>query len=247
MRTYSSSLLIILALASAIVMTACGETAPAPTDPPPPAPTDPPPEASPTIAPPTETPIPKPTATPELEILYEDDFSDPNSGWESYRAFDGVLDYEDGAYRLHADAAYQTFWVFYTGNYADLVLEAEARYLDGPQSNSYGVLCRYSSNPLAFYAFLINVQGQAQIALWSDGSLAILQSASFEPRDFNVEPDFLRAACIRDQLSLAVNGELLIELEDASLAQGDFGMLISNGAEGATTAQIEHLTLRLPE
>jgi hypothetical protein len=59
------------------------------------APTSPPTEPS------TDVPTIEPTATEEpAVILYEDDFSDPGSGWEHYREFDGILDYEDGGYRI---------------------------------------------------------------------------------------------------------------------------------------------------
>jgi hypothetical protein len=45
---------------------------------------------------PSPTQNPKPTSTLSLEVLYQDDFSNPASGWESYRSTDGMLDYDDG-------------------------------------------------------------------------------------------------------------------------------------------------------
>ncbi len=33
-------------------------------------------------------------------ILFEDDFSNPNSGWDRYRDDEGITDYDNGTYKI---------------------------------------------------------------------------------------------------------------------------------------------------
>ncbi|MEJ2305846.1 MAG: hypothetical protein P8Y14_30355, partial [Anaerolineales bacterium] len=42
------------------------------------------------------------------EVLFQDDFSDPASGWERVsEGSEGVLDYEEGAYRILVNESYR--------------------------------------------------------------------------------------------------------------------------------------------
>ncbi len=49
---------------------------------------------------PASAPTEEPASQPAGDVLFFDDFSDPNSGWDRYSDEDGITDYENGAYKI---------------------------------------------------------------------------------------------------------------------------------------------------
>lgn len=188
----------------------------------------------PTIAPTTE-----PTAEPtpdNLTIIRQDDFSDPGSGWESYREFDGILDYESGGYRMQVNEPLSLFWVSAAMDLADAVIEIDATKQGGPDDNQFGLMCRLDQN-YDYYAFIITGQGNFSIGKVSANSLSLLGSGEMGYSDAILPGQALnhiRAECVGDTLTLIVNGEKLLEVQDSSLLQGDVGMVAGTAEEGGT-------------
>ena len=44
------------------------------------------------------------------ELIYADDFSDPDSGWTNYSVMDGFVGYRNGAYEIHVDMENYVYW-----------------------------------------------------------------------------------------------------------------------------------------
>jgi hypothetical protein len=198
---------------------------------------------------PTETSTVQPTPTEELSILYQDDFSDVNSGWERYSAFDGVLDYEDGGYRLQVSVPNNLFWVNYGLGASDIIIEADALKGAGPDANHFGLMCRYNNTSFSFYVFLINAEGEFGIGKWEGGALQLISADAFEFSEAinqGEQSNHLRAACIGDTLTFSVNGQLLAEVQDGTLQGGDIGMAMSNGEEAGTDALFDNLVVYAP-
>jgi hypothetical protein len=196
----------------------------------------PPTAAIPTEPPlPTNTPLPPPT--PALTVIYQDDFSDPNSGWEHYREpADGILDYEDGAYRMLVQPPQNTFWVNANLMYDNVIVEVDAARREGPEENVYGLMCRLDSSYNA-YMFVISSTGNYGIAIWKDHNFELLGSGVMEPSSSiktGTESNLIRATCMGSVLSLAVNGEELIVVTDDHIPAGDIGLVAgTRGAPGA--------------
>ena len=170
-----------------------------------------------------ESPVSAPRA-----VLYEDDFSDPDSGWEHYREFDGVLDYENEGYRMYVNTTDNIFWVNLEDEYSDLVIEVEATKIGGPDENRYGVMCRYDTETYAAYYFLIGSDGMYGIGLYKDVQLELLGNGEMQYSEFiGVQNaiNTIHAECIGDSLTLVVNGETLLTIQDDTLQSGAIGLL----------------------
>ena len=76
-------------------------------------------------------------------LLYEEDF-DLGEGWSTFDGDGTAVDYADGEYRLTINRAKYVVW----GNpeppldLADMVIEVDARQVEGPLDTNFGVLVR---------------------------------------------------------------------------------------------------------
>lgn len=136
----------------------------------------------------------------------EDDFSYPSSGWQMKRDPGGILDYEDGAYRVALD---QEQWTYLLGSavagldVADVVVMAEVRYVSNETEAAAGVLCRRLDGD-NFHYFVIR-DGAASISGFVDGEqIALVDDlavAGIDPENLRV-----RGECIGESLTFYVNG-----------------------------------------
>jgi hypothetical protein len=250
--------LLLTGLILVLFCVACGdESTPDPTQPPSPtqvpeeqsaiSPTTP---AEPTIAPPTEAQEEEEVPEEELwDIVLEDDFEDPESGWERYRQFDGILDYEEGGYRMMVAAPDSLFWVNANLEYSDVRVEVDAKVIGGPVTNRYGVLCRLNED-FEYYFFLIGSDGAYSIGKQTDGEVEYLVQSK-DPSEAikgDVEAyNHIRADCEGDMLSLIVNDELLLEVQDSDLTSGDVGLVVGTLIEGEVDVYFDAIEVFSPE
>ncbi|MDY7041724.1 MAG: hypothetical protein SVX38_12755 [Chloroflexota bacterium] len=249
MNTQSSLLRLItvglvFALGTACANTPSQTSAPTPTPSPPPALT-----ATPTLTPTTApTATSAPTATPPV-ILFQDDFSDPDSGWERYREWDGVLDYEDGGYRMWINAPSNLFWVNRNLDLVDVCVAVEATKKDGPDANQFGVMCRLDRTTFNYYAFLIGSDGRYGIGKVIGGTPELIGVGDWQYSDAINQgsgTNHIRAACVGDTLTLFVNGQQLLEVQDGDLLSGDVGLLAGTFDEAGTDILFDDFTLSEP-
>jgi hypothetical protein len=197
---------------------------------------------------PTETSTPVPTETLVPVILYTDEFSDSNSGWEHYNEFDGVLDYEKDGYRMWVNVLSNFYWVAVDQTYSDVVIEVDAARMEGPINNQYGVFCRLAPGSNSFYFFLIGSDGKYGIGRYADFTQNMLSDGIAEPGLIRGENEWnqIRAACVGDNLSLTVNGEVLMELQDGVLESGVVGLAAGTFDEPGTDILFDNFQLVMP-
>jgi hypothetical protein len=201
-----------------------------------------------TVAPaPTLTEAPAPTP---LTILYQDDFEDVDSGWERYREFDGTLDSHEGGYRMQIPVDDNLFWV--NAGQEDLVdvrVEVDALRLGGPEANQFGLMCRLSLQTYGYYAFVITSQGEYAILKHVGLENLFLGNDDFQTSDVILlgdQSNHIRADCVGDTLSLYVNGELLLSVQDDEYQQGDVGLAAGTTGEPGTDIFFDNFVVYQP-
>ena len=81
---------------------------------------------------------------PELQpglgqaVLFQDDFSDPSSGWDRVDASEGVTDYASGGYRIFVDQTQHDYWGNPGLSFADIRVEVDAAKVAGPDDKEGG-------------------------------------------------------------------------------------------------------------
>ncbi len=166
--------------------------------------------------------------TPDSGILFEDDFSDTNSGWDRMDDEDGITDYYNGGYRILVNKDNRFFFANpgQTDLPNDVRIEVEATKLSGSDDNNFGFICRYQDTS-NFYRFIVSSDGYAGIILVQDGTITNLTGEGLIPFDSALAGNTtnkIRANCIGSTLTLFVNGEQVLTTQDSTFSNGDVGL-----------------------
>lgn len=174
------------------------------------------------------SPVADPAGPPESSnALFDDDFSDTSSGWDSVRADKGMTDYDGGAYRIVVRRDLADYWANPGLSFGDVRVEVDATKNGGPDKNDFGVQCRYQDTG-NFYAFFISSDGLYGIAKIIGGEYQWLGVDSMQPSDSirqGEATNHIRADCIGSRLTLYVNGDKLHATDDDSYTTGDVGLI----------------------
>ncbi|HJS28438.1 MAG TPA: hypothetical protein VJ768_02370 [Anaerolineales bacterium] len=186
---------------------------------------------------------------PSGEVLFEDDFSDPESGWDRVSNPSSSTDFLDGSYRIFVGQTNHDVWARPDLNFIDSVIEVEAQMVGGSDENDFGVICRYR-DPGNFYFLVIGSDGFYGIGIMQDGEEPQLIGATemqFSRRiNQGGEPNLIRAECVGDVLSLYVNGKILDAVTDDRLPSGDVGLIAGTFDTPGTEILFDNFVVRNP-
>ena len=160
-------------------------------------------------------------------VLFSDDFSDPDSGWDRAQEETGVTDYDNGQYQIFVDESQHDYWANPGLSFTDVQVDVDATKNGGPDDNDFGLICRYQDTE-NFYAFLVGSDGDYAILKYSGGGAEILGADDWLSTDA-VKPgaatNHLRADCNGDSLTLYANGQQLHAVTDSAFSSGDVGLI----------------------
>lgn len=181
-------------------------------------------------------------------VLYQDDFSDPNSGWDRSNGADGVADYADGSYRIAVLETNYDIWATAGQTLSDVRIEVDTSKAGGPDDNDFGAICRLTGSQ-DFYAFLISSDGYYGIFKSnSEGFAAItgegmLSSSAIHQGEAT---NRIRADCVGDTLTLFANGTQLQQVTDSELISGDVGLIAGTFSEPGTEMLFDNFIVYQP-
>lgn len=181
-------------------------------------------------------------------ILFQDDFSDPNSGWDRVNEQQGITDYADGAYRILVNVADTDVWANPGLSFDDVSISVEATKVGGVDDNDFGVVCRYQDNQ-NFYFFLISSDGYYGTGKMINGEQSWIGVDAMPPSDViktGNTTNLIRADCVGSKLTLYVNDQLIDEQEDSTLTSGDVGLMAGTFSTPGTEILFDNFVVRQP-
>ena len=158
------------------------------------------------------------------------------------------MGYHEGKYRVRVDAAMMTAWGSPSGNeFADLVIEADAVQVDGPEDGYLGLVVRYSGEA-DFYLFAVSGDGwyvvqRSHADEWADLSVWT-ETEVVRPRG---EVNHLRVECLGATMRFYANGQLLTEVTDSAYDRGNIGLLAGTGNEAGMEAHFDNVKVQVLE
>jgi len=182
-------------------------------------------------------------------VLFEDDFSSPDTGWDQISGFDGETNYTpNGEYRIFVNDTRKDVWANPGREFSNVAITVEAAKVGGPDQNNFGLICRYQ-DPDNFYFLMISSQGHSAIGKYKNGEIVTL---SADPEA--VSPAIatgaainrLQAVCNKTTLMLSVNGEKLLEVEDTDFSSGDIGLLAGTFERPGADIHFDNIIVRSP-
>ena len=163
----------------------------------------------------------------EDAILFQDDFSNPKSGWDRASQGGNSTDYADGKYRITLATPQQDIWANpYQYFDQDIIVGVDVWQNPSTVQAAYGIICGYSDMN-NFFALTIGNGGYVEIFRYQQGKRLTLYSAENQP-GIDLEHNHLEVMCAANQLSLWVNGNIVAEVEVTEFTYGDVGLIVSS-------------------
>jgi len=193
-------------------------------------------------------PVAVPTVMPARsgDILYQDDFERNNTGWARLSNDNGIMDYDNGGYRMLVQQPELNMWSIPEKNFRDVRLEVDVIRLNGPEENRMGLLCRYQSGN--YYFFLISNDGYYVIGKLIGGLTLLLGQSEMQSSQV-IQPgtlNHLRADCIGDQLTFYINYTEVASATDSDLPAGDVGVVAGAFSEPGVDVLFDHFVVIQP-
>jgi hypothetical protein len=196
---------------------------------------------------------PAPVAGQPSDVLFQDDFSNKSSGWDSVSDEDGVTDYVDGAYRIFVNKTQFDFWANPGQSLpADVRVEVDVTKTAGPDINDIGIICRYnqSNDVSTFYYLYITSEGFANISKIENDEPSTLSEEITTPNPAiktGNASNRLRADCVGSTLTLYVNDQQVLTTTDSSIAAGgDVGLIAGTFDESGTDILFDNFIVTKP-
>lgn len=183
-------------------------------------------------------------------VIFQDDFSDPASGWDVFEdeLTRGV--YQDGAYLLGVDGGFNVTGDIHTSTQelstlGDVHIEVTAQPIAGGRSAVYGLVCR-AATPTSFYYFLIEGDGTYYIGESNEDSSNDFDTGT-SPAVIEGGPNRIVAECVDGPegvtLRMFVNGIAVNTVIDSDepLGPGGTGFRVESKQVDVEVAFDEYL------
>ncbi|NIS83496.1 MAG: trypsin-like serine protease [Anaerolineales bacterium] len=190
---------------------------------------------------------PKPDVPlPEGRVaLYQEDFSDTDSGWAHDTDPGGFVGYKNNEYVIEVDVEKYLYWGVPRETFSDIVLQVSTRVITPVEGGEFGVICRYQDNE-NFYGMSVTSDGWFAIWKLENDEIVMLLDWDYS-RDIPIyEPMTITAACSSNELTLAVNEKVLGQVKDFTYTKGDIGLFAGTWEEGGLAVAFDDLKVLSP-
>ncbi len=181
-------------------------------------------------------------------VLFQDNFSKDNSGWDVYADEIATLDYVNDEYRIRVDEVQYDVWAFPGKSYSNVDITVEARKEAGTDDNNFGIICRAVSDN-EFYMGLVASDGYYVIQKLVNGDYERLSGEYFDYSDaINQGPttNTIRLTCVDDTITLYANGVELASVQDTQFSSGDVGLLAGTFDTAGVDIRFDNFVVREP-
>lgn len=194
----------------------------------------------------TAAPIPTVLPANSGDILFQDEFDSVSTGWDRVSNNNGIMDYDQGGYRILVQQPTMNFWSTPEKNFGNVRVEADVIRLNGPDENRVGLICRYQAGD--YYFFIISNDGFYAIGKFIGGNTILLGQTEMLSSDFILTNSInhLRADCIGNTLTFYVNFNQIASVQDADFPSGDVGLLAGSFSESGVDVSFDHFVVMQP-
>src|ERR1700752_47726 len=193
-------------------------------------------------------PVSIPTVLPAKpgDILFQDEFEENSTGWDRVSNDNGIMDYDQGGYRILVRQPAMNFWSTPEKNFRDVRVEADVIRLNGPDENRTGLICRYQNGD--YYFFIISSDGFYAIGKFIGGNTILLGQSEMQSSEFIISNSInhLRADCIANTLTFFVNFNHIASAQDSDFPSGDVGLLAGSFSESGVDVSFDNFVVMQP-
>ncbi len=192
-----------------------------------------------------EPPLPSINLPTGKVMLFQDDFSKPNSGWRLFNDQNGWGAYLNNEYHILVMQDHTLLWTTVKNSFTDVIMNVKTSILSPTGAGDRGEMCRYT-DPDNYYLLSISEDGYFGIFKKVDGIFSPLINWQYSSAITKYTPVTLTAACVGDTLTLGVDGVVLGQVKDAALSQGDIGLAAGTWEDADFGAAFSDLEVTSP-
>ncbi|HAV77346.1 MAG TPA: hypothetical protein DCX53_08335 [Anaerolineae bacterium] len=166
------------------------------------------------------------TASQDI-ILFEDDFSDPLSGWPTIQNTQGGYSYQPDGYHITVNEQNAILWAKTNREDDNATIQTDAQPSVNGANSYYGLLCRIQDDQ-NFYYFLIRSNGGYNIGKYKNSVFEPFFPEGWRQSDAinqGEQTNHIKADCLGETLRLSVNNVILGEATDSEFATGASGIV----------------------
>ena len=180
------------------------------------------------------------------DVLFKDEFDSFLTGWDRVSNDNGIMDYDQGSYRMLVRQPQLNLWSTPKRNFGDVRVETDVLRLAGPDENRAGLICRYHEGD--YYFFIISNDGFYAIGKFIGGNTLLLGQSEMLSSQYILTNtiNHLRADCIGDELTLFVNFKQIASVQDADFPSGGVGLLAGAFDEAGVDLSFDHFVVMQP-
>ena len=223
----------------------------------------PPTLAPPTLLPPTQPAGAQPQGTleplgqlpagdflqgPRGSVLFQDDFSDPNSGWDRFSyPGEGSADYVDGGYSFIMDDSEYLWWATPGVSFISAVVDVDVELMRGTEDNAFGVVCGYRETG-DFYVAVITSDGYYGFYQMTDDGEIVAENG-FQISDaihLGGQKNHLQVHCLKDRIVLNINGQKVNQMTGLDILPGQIGFWAEMFEDVPTEIRFDDLVVTAP-
>jgi hypothetical protein len=194
-----------------------------------------------------------PPPPPVSKVIFQDDFSNPSSGWPDKKYPDGSsIGYVNGIYRVLPTGP--DTWIMASHpkltDLGDVRVEVDATKVAGEDDiHIFGIMLRYQDSD-NFYALFITTDGPTGFGfLKVKGGKAAGSGLTADPGGpvkAGNATNRIRADAVGKTLTLYVNGQKVMEIQDGDFASGRAGLFVMSGAKSGIAVDFDNFLARQP-
>jgi hypothetical protein len=170
-------------------------------------------------------------------VLFSDDFSNTSGDWDKAKNSNMTTDYDNNAYRILVDVANFDAWSNPDElSFTNVQVEVDATKNAGPDTNDFGVICRYKGLDGYYYGiissdgfygiYMKTAEGGKQLGMGGEQfSDKILRGAA---------TNHIRFDCVGSTLTLYVNDDQIDQQTDTTYTDGNVGLIAGTYTESGT-------------
>lgn len=189
-----------------------------------------------------ESPVP-----PSGYVLFQDDFANSSSGWDHANDFSGIMDYDNGVYRIQVNMGNTNMWATPDKKFNDTRIEVDVVKIGGPDTNRAGIVCRVNGYDL--YFFIITNDGYYAVGKTVNRQSTLLGQTTFAQSSAiktGLAINHLRADCTGSTLSFYVNGFLVSQVTDTTFTNGEVGLTVGSFDEAGVDMVFDEFIVLQP-
>ncbi len=184
------------------------------------------------------------------KVLFSDDFSNTNKEWDQTGDANMSTNYDNGAYRIQVNVANYDAWTNPdTLTFTDVQIEVDATKNAGPDTNDFGVICRYIDKDKYYYGIISSDGFYGIYKKTAEGGYQLGQGGEQSSDKIlkGAATNHIRFDCVGSTLTLYVNGQQIDQRTDSSYKDGNVGLIAGTYTETGVDISFDNFFVYKPQ